>query len=60
MGRAVLELLANGASGFRGTGYLYLDDLDEVGNAAEVVFGVGFGREVLDGDGDRRIRLLLL
>ncbi len=56
---AVLELLANGAGGFRGAGALQLDDIDEVGDAAKVVFFVGLRGEVLDGHGDGRVWLLL-
>lgn len=56
---AVLELLSNGAGGLRGAGGLDGDDLDEVGDAAEVFCFVGLGGEPLDGDRDGRIWLLL-
>lgn len=55
----VFELLADRACCFGRTRGLELDDFDEVRDSAEVVFGVGLGGEVLDGDGDRRVRLLL-
>lgn len=56
---AVLELLADGARGLRGARRLDGDDFDEVGDAADVVFLVGFGRERLDGDRDGGVGLLL-
>lgn len=59
VGAAVLELLADGARGFSGARGLQLDDLDQVGQATEVVFLVGFAGKLLDGDGDGRVRLLL-
>lgn len=60
MGAAVLEFLANGAGGFGGTGRLQLDDLDQVRDAAEVIFFDGFAGEPLDGDGDGRVGFLLV
>lgn len=59
MNVAVLELLANGAGSFGGTGSLQLDDLDEVGDAAQVIFLVRLTGERLDVYGDSRVRLLL-
>lgn len=59
MGVAILELLADGTGSFGGAGGLQLDDLDELGDAAEVILLVLLRREVLDGDGDRRVWLLL-
>lgn len=56
---AVLELLADRACCFGRTRSLELDDFDEVRDSAEVFFGVGLGGEVLDGNSNRRVRLLL-
>lgn len=56
---AVFELLADGAGGLGWSRGLELDDLDELGDAAHVIFLVGFACEVLDGDGDRRVGFLL-
>lgn len=56
---AVLELLSNGAGGLRGAGCLDGDDLDEVGDAAEIFCFVGLGGEPLDSDRDGRVGLLL-
>jgi hypothetical protein len=56
---AVLELLADGARGLGRPRGLDGDDLDKVGDAAQVVFVVGFGGERLDGDRDGRVGLLL-
>lgn len=49
---AVLELLPDGAGGLSGAGGLQLDDVDEVGEPAEVVDGDGLARQPLDVDGD--------
>lgn len=59
VGVAILELLADGTGSFGGAGGLQLNDLDELGDAAEVILLVLLRREVLDGDGDRRVWLLL-
>lgn len=48
---AVLELLADGARSLGGARGLDGDDLDELGDAAEVIFLVGLGGEGLDRDG---------
>ena len=55
---AVLELLADGARGLGGARGLDGDDLDELGDAAEVVLLVGFGGEGLDRDGYGGVRFL--
>lgn len=56
---AVLELLADGAGGLGRARGLQLDDVDEVGDAAEVLLAEGLRGEVLDSDGDRRVGFLL-
>lgn len=56
---AVLELLADGPGGLARARGLELDDLDKVGNAAEIVDIVALGGEVLNVDGHRRVWLLL-
>jgi hypothetical protein len=50
---AILEFLADGASGFGGSRGLELDYLDEVWDAGEVVFFVGLGCEPFYRDGYR-------
>ena len=49
---AVLELFANGACGLGGARGLDGDNLDELGDAAEVLLLVRLRGEGLDGDGD--------
>lgn len=56
---AVLELLADGARRLAGARGLELDDLDQVGDAAEIVDAVAARGEVLDVDRHGRVRLLL-
>ena len=55
----VLEFLADGARCLCGTGRLQLDDLDQVGDAAQVILLVGLACKALDGHSDRRIWFLL-
>lgn len=59
MGITVLELLADGASGFGGARGLELDDLDKLNDATQVIFLIVLAREGLNGRGDSRVRLLL-
>lgn len=59
MNAAVLELLPDGTGRLRGAGRLQLDDLNEVGNAAQVIFLIGFTGQPLDSDGNGRIGFLL-
>jgi len=56
---AVLELLPDGTGSLGGTSVLEVDNLDEVGDTAEVVYGYGLTRESFDGHGDRRVGFLL-
>lgn len=56
---AVLELLPDGTGGLGGTRVLEVDDLDEVRDTAEVIYGDGLTRESLDGHGDCRVGFLL-
>lgn len=57
---AILELLPDGSSGFARSGSLQFDDFYKLWDAAEVLFFVRFRSKILYGNGDRRVRLLLL
>lgn len=52
MGAAVFELLADGAGSLNRARGLQADDLDEVRDAAQVVYLIGLARQPLDGDGN--------
>lgn len=56
---AILELLPDGAGSLRGTGGLQLNHLDQLGDAAQVVFLIGLTRQPLDVDSDGGVGLLL-
>lgn len=56
---AIFQLLPNRASSFCWTGCLEFDGFYQVWDASKIIFLVAFTGEILNSNGDSRIRLLL-
>ena len=56
---SIFELLPDGSGSLNRAGVLEIDNLDEVGDAAEVILWDGLACQPLDCNGDGRIGFLL-